>query len=298
LAPGAGLVYGSGFEGRTALLERLMPGRPVYGNAPATIALVRDPARFFPLLQRLGIRHPAVRLTPPSRSGGWLLKGRGSAGGTRVQPASGRPASPAHYYQRLVPGDSRSVTFLADGRRARVLGFNRQWTAPRRGRPYLYGGAVGGLRPGARLRREIEEALDSLVLRTGLVGLNGLDFILHDGRWLALELNPRPTATFELYDADYSAGLFHWHLRACRGELPARAAVPRAVRAQAIVHAPVSGGARGMRFPRWCRDLPMAATRFAPGDPVCSVHASAATVSAALTLIRRRTRTLERALAR
>jgi predicted ATP-grasp superfamily ATP-dependent carboligase len=298
LAPGAGLVYGAGFEGRTALLGRLSRGRTLYGNPPATVALLRDPSRFFPLLRCLGIHHPDVRLTPPSRPSGWLIKGPGSAGGTRVQPAGHRPAWPADYYQRFVTGDSRSVTFLADGRRARVLGFNRQWTAPRSGRPYLYGGALGGLRPGAKLRREIEEALDNLVLRTGLVGLNGLDFIQRGRRWLVLELNPRPTATFELYDADYPGGLFHWHLRACQGELPPRAAVPRAVRAQAVVRAPAPGGVRALHFPRWCRDLPVAGTRFAPGDPVCTVHATASTMTQARTLIRRRTRALERALRR
>ena len=298
LAPAAGLVYGSGFEGRTGLLARLGRGRTVYGNAPGTVALVRDPARFFPLLRRLGIRHPVVRLTPPARPSGWLVKGPGSAGGIRVHPAGARAASPADYYQRLVPGDSRSVTFLADGRRARVLGFNRQWTAPRPGQPYLYGGAVGGLGPGRGLRREIEEAVDDLVLRTGLVGLNGLDFILHEGRWLVLELNPRPPATFELYDADYRGGLFQWHLRACEGELPARAASSRTVRAHAVVHAPGVGGARGIRFPRWCRDLPVVGTRFAAGDPVCTVHASAPTVARTLGLIRHRTRALQRILSR
>jgi uncharacterized protein len=297
LAPTAGLVYGSGFEGRPALLEQLSRGRTVYGNAPDTVALVRDPARFFPLLRRLGIRHPTVRLTRPSRSGGWLIKAQGSAGGTRVQPAGSRPASSTDYFQRFVAGDSGSVTFLADGTRARVLGFNRQWTAPRHDRPYLYGGAVGGLKPGARLRREIEDALDSLVLRTGLVGLNGLDFILQDERWLVLELNPRPTATFELYDADYPGGLLQWHLRACGGELPPRAASPRALRAHAVVHAPGIALARDTRFPSWCRDLPATNTRFAPGDPVCTVHASAPSVTQALGLVRRRTRALERALA-
>lgn len=295
LAPGADLVYGSGFEGRTGLLERLGRGRTVYGNAPGTVAMLRDPARFFPLLRRLGLRHPAVRLAQPSRPSGWLIKGSGSAGGTRVQHAGSRPASASDYYQRAVAGDARSVTFLADGRRALVLGFNRQWTAPRPGRPYLYGGAVGGWRPAARLRREIEQALDELVRWTGLVGLNGLDFIVHEGQWLVLELNPRPTATFELYDPDYPQGLFHSHLRACRGELPARA-VARAARAHAVVHAPAGGHARGLRFPRWCRDLPVAGTRFAPGDPVCTVHASAGGATAALALLRRRVRALERAL--
>src|SRR3954451_17887164 len=46
LAPGAGLVYSSVFEARPALLERLSRGRPLYGNTPATLRSVRDPARF------------------------------------------------------------------------------------------------------------------------------------------------------------------------------------------------------------------------------------------------------------
>ena len=29
-----------------------------------------------------------------------------------------------------------------------------------------------------------------------------------------------------------------------------------------------------MRFPRWCRDLPTRGTRFAAGDPICTVHAT------------------------
>ena len=49
--------------------------------------------------------------------------------------------------------------------------------------------------------------------------IDNLDFIMRRGRWLALELNPRPTATFELNDPDYPGGLFSWHLRACRGSL-------------------------------------------------------------------------------
>jgi predicted ATP-grasp superfamily ATP-dependent carboligase len=53
-----------------------------------------------------------------------------------------------------------------------------------------------------------------------------------------------------------------------------------------------------MRFPRWCRDLPPAGARFAPGDPVCTVHAVAPGVRPALALVRRRARAMERALSR
>lgn len=288
LAPDAALVYGSGFEGRPRLIERLSRGRTLYGNSPETLAHVRNPARFFPLLRRLGIPHPAVRLNPPPRPNGWLMKRPGAAGGTGVGPAGASSPIRGDYYQRIEAGRSLSATFLADGRGATILGFNQQWTAPRSGRPYLYGGAVGGLTLRPRLRHEIQDALGALVAETGLVGLNGLDFLLDRGRWLVLELNPRPTATFELYDPDYPGGLLQWHLRACRGELPPRAAVPRAARAHAVVHAASPSVEASMRFPRWCRDLPTRGTRFAPGDPVCTVHATGPDSAAAMALLRGR----------
>jgi len=288
MAPSAGLVYGSGFEGRTGLLARLVRDRALYGNRPETVAAVRDPARFFPLLDRLGLGHPEVRLTPPRATAGWLVKRAGGAGGAQVAFAGARPVRPGDYYQRLVTGPSLSATFLGDGRRACLLGINRQWTAPRPGLPFLYGGAVGGIRLPFRIRREIQAGLDTLVEATGLVGLNGLDFILGPREWLVLELNPRPTATFELYDPDYPRGLFDRHLRACLGELPSRAARPRAVRAHAVVHATAAGRDAGVEFPAWCRDLPMPGTSLRPGDPICTVHASGANVERALVLLRRR----------
>jgi predicted ATP-grasp superfamily ATP-dependent carboligase len=297
LAPAAGLVYGSGFEGRTGLLARLARGRPLWGNPPEVVRRVRDPARLFPLLDRLALDHPEVRLSPPRSPAGWLVKRPGGAGGAQVGYAGRRHPRPGDYWQRLEAGDTLSATFLADGRRARVLGFNRQWTAPVRPElPFLYGGAVGGIRLPVRLRREIEAGLDALVGATGLVGLNGLDFLLHGRRWLVLEVNPRPTATFELYDPDYPRGLFDRHLRACRGELPGRPAAPRAARAHAVVHATLPLERVTVALPGWCRDLPALGTRFEVGAPVCTVHAAAPDPGRALALLRRRQAAVDRRL--
>jgi uncharacterized protein len=294
-----GLVYGSGFEGRTGLLARLARGRALHGNRPEVVAAVRDPAVFFPLLHRLGIAHPEVRLTALADPAGWLVKQPGGAGGARVRHAgASRPRGA--YYQRLAPGRTLSVLFLADGRQARVLGVNRQWTAQARpALPFLYGGAVGGVKLPPRIDRELRSGLDALVGATGLIGLNGMDFILHEDQWLVLELNPRPTATLELYDPDYPGGLFEWHLRACRGELPDKAAAPRAIRAHAVIYAAARCRAAGNRtFPRWCRDVPMPGSRFEPGDPVCTVHASAPDTRRAIALLWRRRARVEHALQR
>ena len=291
-----GLVYGSGFEGRVALLTRLSAGRQLFGNTPAVVAAVRKPGSFFPLLDRLGIRHPEVRYTAPADPSGWLVKDPGGAGGTRVRPADRRRVRAEAYFQRHTPGRACSVLFLADGRRAFVVGFNEQWTsATHPSLPFLYGGAVGQIPLPRAIELDLRSRLDALVEATGLVGLNGVDFLLAEDGWSVLEVNPRPTATMELYDLDYDRGLFEAHLRACAGELPASAPLARMARASTIVHAThpwVIGG--GFAFPHWCRDLPQPGTRLAPGHPVCTVHAEAATPDAAVALVRERQRAAER----
>jgi predicted ATP-grasp superfamily ATP-dependent carboligase len=272
----AGVVLGAGFEGNTSLMARLAAGRPLLGNSPETVAAVKDPAGFFPLLDRLGVPHPQTRLAPPAEPEGWLAKRRGGAGGTHVVAASAAPAGEGVYFQRLQPGRSLSVLFLADGRRALPVGWNEQWTAGR-GTPYLYGGGASGINIEAALQAGIAAALDRIVAASGLVGLNGLDFIACEGEWFAIELNARPTAALEYYDADWPGGLLAAHLEACRGRLPDALPPAGFWRGHAVVYASRPVAVRpGMRLPAWCRDIPNPGTLIPAGGPVCTVHAEGA----------------------
>lgn len=294
----AGVVCGSGFENRPGLLARLTAGRRLVGNPPEVVALVKDPARFFGLLARIGARHPEISLLPPRQPAGWLVKQGGGAGGTHVRAAMGQGPRRGHYFQRLEPGRTLSVLFLADGARGFRLGINEQWTANHPALPFLYSGAVGGvLLPGPVLAG-LDRLLDRLVAATGIVGLNGLDFLLEGAEPSILELNPRPTATLELHDPDWDIGLFDRHLRACRGELPAARPARATARAAAIVLAPADGVIdAAFEFPRWCRDLPAIGTRFAPWDPVCTVHAEGPSPEEARRRVLERQRAMEGALA-
>lgn len=258
---------------------------------------VRQPDSFFPLLDQLRIDHPEVRYAAPIDSAGWLIKEPGAAGGTGVRPAGRGRARSTAYFQRHMPGMTCSVLFLANGRRASIVGFNRQWTSGANpALPFLYGGAVGRIQVPAPVEVEIRDRLDALVEVTGLVGLNGVDFLLEGERWSVLEVNPRPTATMELYDADYERGLLEAHLHACSGVLPGSMPPGRSARASAILHATGDWHVDArFEFPDWCRDLPHPGTHFAPGHPVCTVHAEAATPEAAVSLVRERQRWAEQA---
>ena len=279
----AGLVYGSGLEAHTGLLRKLARNRTLYGNQPDTVAMVKDPARFFALLDGLHIDHPATTLEPPDDPEGWLIKRTGAAGGSHVRRARKRHrARPRRYFQRYQQGRTLSALFAADGRQAQVLGFNEQWTAdvPWCAR-YCYGGAVTCTDVPQTLESGIARIASRLVAKTALKGINGVDFILDGDRVFVLEVNPRPTATIELYDRDVDGGMLALHVRACGGELPSRPRLNGA-RAHAIVYAaaalrvPLS-----IDWPPWCTDLPAAGTPVAAGAPVCSAHAEAETAAQA-----------------
>lgn len=283
----AGLIYGSGLEARTTLLSKLARGRVVFGNDPDTVAMMKDPVSFFALLDHLGIAHPDVSLEPPLEATGWLVKRTGAAGGSHVRQAGQRHRARArHYFQRFQPGRVLSVLFAADGRRAQVIGFNQQWTAGVPWcAPYCYGGAVTCVDLAPGVAGQVTQWADRLVAASGLKGINGLDFVVDGDLPFVLEVNPRPTATIELYDPDVEAGMVALHVRACRGELPPPSKQRRA-RAHAIVYAAAAlRVAARTAWPAWCTDLPEPASVIAAGAPVCSVHAEGDTSAEARGLV-------------
>jgi predicted ATP-grasp superfamily ATP-dependent carboligase len=289
-----GLVYGSGFEGRTGLLAKLAQGRTLFGNDADTVARLKDPVEFFALLDALGCAHPETRLDPPANVSGWLVKRAGGAGGSHVKPAKlQHRAKAGRYFQKFQSGRTLSVLFAANGRDARVIGVNEQWTAGIAACGYSYGGAVGGIALEEKLQVRIAALLDSLVRATGLIGLNGLDFILGaEGQMYVLEINPRPTATIDLYDADVAGGLLALHLRAFRGELPVVVA-QRHARAHAILYASEAFRVPDrMQWPHWCTDIPVGGSQIPVGAPICSVHAEAATSELARDLVAVRRETM------
>ncbi len=134
LAPGVrGLVYGAGLEHDPALLARLGEKIPLLGNLPETLVLMKHPERFAALLQRLHLPHPVTSLTPPANDRDWLRKRIGGSGGSHIAAATGTIAASGDYFQRRVAGELLSALFVADGVRARVLGFQRAMGGRHRG---------------------------------------------------------------------------------------------------------------------------------------------------------------------
>lgn len=287
--PAWGLVYGSGFEDRPGLLERLASGRRLFGNSPDVLARAKDPGRLAALLDGLGVPHPETRLKPPApeQTHAWLVKRRGGAGGIHIREARRSPegaeagGSGSLYYQRRVAGRAVSALVIGSGAAARVLGFSAQWTCPRPpDQPFRFGGAVAPVPLPDPLRRKLAEAAVRVAEELSLVGVNGVDFIVGEtGRGFSMiEVNPRPGATVVVFDHGGPASLFDLHVRAAAGALPALAPTgwfpPETAFASAILYAEeetIIAGA--FDWPEWTADRPAAAARIGPGQPICTVFA-------------------------
>jgi predicted ATP-grasp superfamily ATP-dependent carboligase len=295
-SPILGLVYGSGFEDRPKLLARIAKSWTLLGNDESTVARLKDPENFFGQLDHLGVAHPATASKRPARGEGasaWLAKRKGGAGGSHIRVSGTARARGKVYYQERVEGRAVSALFVANGRKARVLGFSEQWTAPSKRSPWRYGGAM---RP-ARLASAAKEAMISAVERATFAfeirGLASADFMVNEAATLLLEINPRPGATLDIFDSDASP-LIGLHLDAVmHARLPRSALRLEGAMASAIVFAPKRVQVPfTMTWPEWVSDKPRPGEIIDKNRPICTVWARAATASRAKSLVEARTKTV------
>ncbi|OLL31524.1 ATP-binding protein [Burkholderia sp. SRS-W-2-2016] len=293
-----GWIGGSGLE---PLIGELCdePGLPrLLGNDARALAAVREPRRFFGLLDELGIAHPAVSFDWPADPPGWLFKLADGCGGTHIRAAElldFASLTRQGYFQRLGQGRSLSTLFIAARGRAYLLGFAEQLTCTVGTLRFVHAGSLGPIDVSAALAARVQQALDALCERSGLVGLNSCDFLSDGSTFDVLEINARPSATLALYEAAspdaWPAGLLACHLDACRhGHPPPAASLalarrPRGRAGQRVLFAPAPFTVTNafsdacLRDPQ-CRDVPMPGTRVDAGQPVCTLLVRAASLAA------------------
>ena len=279
-------VFGSGFDGQPELLARGAGILPLWGATPGAVAACRDPQRFFAALQGYGMAHPSVRYRRPEWPEGWLLKDGHACGGWHVRRAKvddQDPPAPGQYWQCEMPGQPMSMTLLADGQRALVLGVNAQQVTAWRGHPHVFVGVAGPVSLPGRLGTALQGIADRLMNHFGLRGLCGVDFLRQGEDILVLELNPRPPASVALYGR--AGGVFNAHIAAClHARLPSGEEAV-ALRGDDQVHAlryvlarrplPLTASRLAL-LEAWpgVHDVPLDTMALADGDPVCTLSAS------------------------
>ena len=273
--PLAGIVVGSGLESYPEVLDVLSSRWRLYGNNTEVVRRCKDPEQSTSLLVNLGIPHPETSIQSKASSNDRLLKQTGGAGGGHIRKYTNTDGIPTHYYiQEKLEGRSLSIIFLANGRNARVVGINETWSYAPHIYDYRYAGAVTLSNVGTELYASFEKAIQLLTHELHLVGLCGLDVIVDDtGQLYVLEINPRPTATFELHENNNS--LFYAHIMACQGKLIVLPDQNQDCRGHEVIYAGSDLHVPQLKWPEWVVDCPRPGVRIATGEPICTIQAAA-----------------------
>lgn len=274
------IAYLSPFENHPRAVARLAGHSQLLGNDAATLTRARDPL----------VLRPALRAFDDSER--WLLKPKASGGGHGIQWWSRGDDVPRGFHvQPFIDGAVGSIVFVAARDEIAPLGLTRQLVGD------AAFGASGFKYCGSILAAAADLCLDdhvteraiataaSLSRKLGLVGVNCVDFVVHDGTPVAIEVNPRYSASMELVEREYDVSVFATHAEACLGgELLAfdlvRARRERACAGKAIVfarHDVVCGDTTAWLGDSTVRDVPHPNERIPAGRPVCTVFANAQT---------------------
>jgi predicted ATP-grasp superfamily ATP-dependent carboligase len=276
------LAYCGGFENLPDLVAEMSRDCELLGNSPASLRAVRDPSCLREVVCSIGMETPQI-LPPgaqPEPGLRWLRKPLKSGMGYAVEPwGSTVPDDPDYVVQRWVEGIPHSASFIANGHDAQVFAVTQQLSGdPKFGaRGFAYVGNLLIPNPDAGLLESLNVLATTLTQAFGLVGLNGIDFIVNGEQLSILEVNPRDSASMELVEEAEAWPLLLWHTAGCRRQalpvLPGRH--DRNVFGKAMVYARRDGLLPDTT--QWLakgrRDVPHAGGPIHAGFPICTVTA-------------------------
>ncbi len=292
------VVYGASLENHPAEVARLGQERQLLGNTPETLKRVRNPILLAAALQAGGFAFPQTILpgqgVTVDTTRRWLWKPRRSGGGhgIRLWPSERLPEEGV--LQEWLVGMVGSAAFVANGQQAVLLGLTEQLVGRR-----AFGATgfryCGNLLPPrltpdelAVLLPELQTLVIHLTQVFALRGLNGLDFVWHNGHIWTIEVNPRPSASLELIDIAYGIRVFDAHVRSFTGQLPnfelEQALANGMAAGKAILFAPHDvrlGDTSGWAV-QGIRDIPHPGEQIKHQHPVCTILTTGVTPTVCL----------------
>ena len=195
----------------------------------------------------------------------------------------------SHYFQQRSTGIPCSGLYLINAAGTHRIGFSRQFI----GEPalnatgYKYCGSLGPIELPSRAAQVLDAIATGLTSACELRGLFGLDFLLEGDIPLVTEVNPRYTASVEIYEAAFDVPLLRHHAAAFESQPIDSPTIPAhspSIVAKAILFAadecvtpPLHSESLSSFCPEDVRlaDIPSAGSRIAQGHPVCSILARA-----------------------
>jgi len=218
--PGVPRVSTGGLENHPDVIAHLAATGPLWGCSPATLLACREPGA----LDGCGFATPNISLTAADvpTDGSWLYKPKHGSAGRGIHPWFGGKLTKNGFLQRRIEGSPCSAAFLALTDAALLIGAATQfigetWTgAP----PFAYAGGIAPLELSSQTAQSLQRLGETLRSRFALRGLFGVDAVRNGDDWTILEINPRPTASMELFELAGAGSMFELHRSAFENGAP------------------------------------------------------------------------------
>ena len=212
-------MYTGGIENHPQVVDRISRRHRLLGNTSETLVSVRDPAAWEARLRGLGVNVPRAWFSAaePPPNVACLKKHRRSSGGSRVAAWNGEELESCWYLQERIAGESAAAAFVAAAGSAVFLGATSQRIGRAHGGEATF--AYAGSTYPAQVFSDAEEAMrrvGTIAARAGVVGVFGVDFIVHGDEAWPIEVNPRYTASMEVLERAGLPSAVGLHVRACR----------------------------------------------------------------------------------
>ncbi len=274
------IIYGSGLENQQDSLNYLEKNFTVLGNSLTIFSAIQNKIYFFKKLKQLNIAFPETCFQAPENKNNWLTKPLAGEGGFGIKMNAAE--SKDCYWQKYCVGMPKSVLFIATGSEYKIIGFHKQFVTQLNKYPFVFAGVINQPELNDAVVLSLKQTLKKLVNKFSLKGINSLDFIENNNQCYVLEVNPRPSASLNLYDL----GLLSEHIDSCLGgeaalALPEPCEVkalspnnPSLYRAYKILFAKTDITISSqIIWPLWVSDIPQKGSIINTAMPICSIIA-------------------------
>ncbi|MFW9850875.1 MAG: ATP-grasp domain-containing protein [Candidatus Thorarchaeota archaeon] len=240
------VLLGSGFDDHAESLGRIEEKHGITGNTFELMTRARNKEKLAKLADKLEIWYPKYEIVENLEEATSAIKEIGlpcvvrpitSGGGAGIRKVNGIKDLEVFYktlekserlgprvIQEFVTGVDVSASVLGTGKHSMTLSVQDQLIGlPSAGR--LSDFVYCGNRVPASITNDIEEEIqfisEMVISELGLVGSNGIDYVVgKDNRLWLFEVNPRFQGSLEMLESASNISVTDLHVKACEGNLP------------------------------------------------------------------------------
>lgn len=285
------VILGPGLE------EARVTRARVLNNSPEKIAEVSDKLWLANWLESKGFPHIKTRSTAEDIAFPAIVKPRKGAGGVGcelIREKNDLFLEDDIVVQEFVNGLPASVSTIGNGLAGKAIAVNEQligasWTGAR---GFRYSGNITPLEAPSQGIAEMAEEITS---ELGLMGTNGVDFLLTENGPVVVEVNPRFQGSIDTVELSTGFSVFSAHMESFNGRLPERP-ISRKAAGRAIIYAAEDLLINKDMSQEWITDIPRIGSKIKKDDPVASILAEGKGREDTLNLLMSRSEWLRRNL--